>query len=118
MNKPETCNVIKTVGIIPAIRVSSSDDAHFAVEAVARGGIPIVEITMTVPGALEVISHIVRFHPKVLVGAGTVLKVETAQQVAVERVLVGLPVLSQPRASTRKSSSSRRNTTLPPYLER
>lgn len=80
MNKQETCNVIKTVGIIPAIRVSSSDDAHFAVEAVARGGIPIVEITMTVPGAVEVISHIVRFHPKVLVGAGTVLKVATAQE--------------------------------------
>lgn len=80
MTKQETCNLIETVGIIPAIRVSSSDDAHFAVEAVARGGIPIVEITMTVPGAVEVISHIVRFHPKVLVGAGTVLNVEIAQQ--------------------------------------
>ena len=80
MTKEQVSDLIKTVGIIPAIRVSSSDDAHFAIEAVARGGIPIVEITMTVPGAVDVISHVVRFHPKVLVGAGTVLKIETAQQ--------------------------------------
>jgi predicted RND superfamily exporter protein len=37
----------------PAIRVSRGADAHFAAEAVCRGGIPIVEITMTVPGAVE-----------------------------------------------------------------
>lgn len=80
MTKEEVCTLIKQVGIIPAIRVSSSDDAHFAVEAVARGGIPIVEITMTCPGAIEMISHVVKYHPRVLVGAGTVLKIETAQQ--------------------------------------
>ena len=80
MNKTEVCTLIRQVGIIPAIRVSSGDEAHFAVEAVSNGGIPIVEITMTVPGALDVISHLVRYHPKILVGAGTVLKIETAQQ--------------------------------------
>jgi 2-dehydro-3-deoxyphosphogluconate aldolase / (4S)-4-hydroxy-2-oxoglutarate aldolase len=80
VNKQEVCDLIRQVGIIPAIRVSSGDDAHFAVESVARGGIPIVEITMTVPGALDVISHLVKYHPKMLVGAGTVLKIETAQQ--------------------------------------
>jgi 2-dehydro-3-deoxyphosphogluconate aldolase/(4S)-4-hydroxy-2-oxoglutarate aldolase len=80
VRKEEVCNVVKQVGIIPAIRVSSTDDAHFAVQAVASGGIPIVEVTMTVPSAIEVISHVTRYHPKILVGAGTVLKVETAQQ--------------------------------------
>ena len=80
MDKQQVCDLIKQVGIIPAIRVSSADDAHFAIEAVAQGGIPIVEITMTVPGAVEVISHVVRYHRKILVGAGTVLKIETAQQ--------------------------------------
>ena len=80
MTKEEVCNVVKQIGIIPAIRVSSTDDAHFAIEAVASGGIPIVEMTMTVPGAIEVISHVTRYHPKILVGAGTVLKTETAQQ--------------------------------------
>lgn len=80
MNKQEVCSLIHQVAIIPAIRVSSADDAHFAVDSVAKGGIPIVEITMTVPGALDVIKHVVKYHPKILVGAGTVLKIETAQQ--------------------------------------
>jgi len=80
VNQEEVCDLIKAVGIIPAIRVSSSDDAHFAVEAVAGGGIPVVEITMTCPEAVEMISHLIKYHPKLLVGAGTVLKIETAQQ--------------------------------------
>ena len=64
MTKSEVCTLINNVGIIPAIRVSSGDDAHFAAEAVTSGGIPIVEITMTVPGAVELISHLVKHHPK------------------------------------------------------
>jgi len=80
VTKEEVCNAVKQIGIIPAVRVSSTDDAHFAVEAVEGGGIPIVEMTMTVPGAIEVISHVTHYHPKVIVGAGTVLNVETAQQ--------------------------------------
>jgi len=80
VNKNEVCTLVRQVGIIPAIRVSSGDDAHFAVESVAKGGIPIVEITMTVPGAVDVISHLVKYHSNILVGAGTVLKIETAQQ--------------------------------------
>jgi 2-dehydro-3-deoxyphosphogluconate aldolase/(4S)-4-hydroxy-2-oxoglutarate aldolase len=78
MNKEEVCKAIREIGIIPAIRVSSSEEAHFAAEAVTSGGIPIVEITMTVPGAVELISHLVRYHPEVMVGAGTVLDIETA----------------------------------------
>jgi 2-dehydro-3-deoxyphosphogluconate aldolase/(4S)-4-hydroxy-2-oxoglutarate aldolase len=80
MKKEEVCALIGEIGIIPAIRVSSGDDAHFAAEAVARGGIPIVEITMTVPGALELISHLVKFHPTMIVGAGTVLDTDTARR--------------------------------------
>jgi 2-dehydro-3-deoxyphosphogluconate aldolase/(4S)-4-hydroxy-2-oxoglutarate aldolase len=79
MTKNEVCALIEEIGIIPAIRVSSGDDAHFASEAVSRGGIPIVEITLTVPGAVELIAHLVRFHPKMIVGAGTVLDTKTAR---------------------------------------
>src|ERR1700756_2605500 len=79
MKKDEVCNRIREIGIVPAIKVSSSDDAHFAAEAVTHGGIPIVEITMAVPGAVELIVHLVRFHPKLLVGAGTVLDTDTAR---------------------------------------
>ncbi|MGA7313575.1 MAG: bifunctional 4-hydroxy-2-oxoglutarate aldolase/2-dehydro-3-deoxy-phosphogluconate aldolase [Silvibacterium sp.] len=79
MTKSEVCTRIREIGIIPAIKVSSSDDAHFAAEAVTHGGIPIVEITMAVPGAVDLIAHLVHFHPKLLVGAGTVLDTDTAR---------------------------------------
>ncbi len=79
MTKDEVCSRIREIAIIPAIRVSSGDDAHFAAEAVTRGGIPIVEITMTVPGALELMAHLVRSDPKVIVGAGTVLDTDTVR---------------------------------------
>jgi len=82
MNRQEIAAVIQEIGIIPAIRVSSADDAHYASEAVASGGIPIVEITMTVPGAMDVIAHLVKHHPNMIVGAGTVLDLETARHCA------------------------------------
>src|SRR5580658_6081871 len=80
MKKAETCELIREIGIIPAIRVSSAEEAHFAADSVAGGGIPIVEITMTVPEAVELISHLVRHHEKMIVGAGTVLDIETARR--------------------------------------
>jgi 2-dehydro-3-deoxyphosphogluconate aldolase/(4S)-4-hydroxy-2-oxoglutarate aldolase len=80
MDKNEVSALIKEIGIIPAIRVHSDEDAHFAAEAIINGGIPIVEITMTVPGAVGLITHLVRYHPKLLVGAGTVLDTETARR--------------------------------------
>jgi 2-dehydro-3-deoxyphosphogluconate aldolase / (4S)-4-hydroxy-2-oxoglutarate aldolase len=78
MTKAEVCGLIQEIGIIPAIRVSSAEDAHFAADSVASGGIPIVEITMTVPEAVKLISHLVRYHPNTVVGAGTVLNTEMA----------------------------------------
>jgi 2-dehydro-3-deoxyphosphogluconate aldolase / (4S)-4-hydroxy-2-oxoglutarate aldolase len=78
MTKDEVCSRIREIAIIPAIRVASGVDAHFAAEAVTRGGIPIVEITLTVPGAMELIDHLVRSDPKLIVGAGTVLDTDTA----------------------------------------
>ena len=72
---------IVEAGIIPVVRAASPREAMLAVEAVTLGGIPIVEMTMTVPGALDVISEISRtMHPDILVGAGTVLDAETAQR--------------------------------------
>jgi len=80
MTKTEVCGLIQEIGVIPAIRVSSAEDAHFAADSVTSGGIPIVEITMTVPEAVKLISHLVRYHPKMVVGAGTVLNIETASK--------------------------------------
>ena len=80
MKKNEVCALIKKIGVIPAIRVSSGDDAHFAAEAVTHGGIPIVEITLTVPGAVELIAHLCRSKGNIVVGAGTVLNAEMARK--------------------------------------
>jgi 2-dehydro-3-deoxyphosphogluconate aldolase / (4S)-4-hydroxy-2-oxoglutarate aldolase len=79
MKKEDVCAKIKSVALIPAVRVSTPEDAWFAAEAVSRGGIPIVELTMTVPKAAELITHLRKKHPHMVVGAGTVLDVETAR---------------------------------------
>jgi 2-dehydro-3-deoxyphosphogluconate aldolase/(4S)-4-hydroxy-2-oxoglutarate aldolase len=60
--------------------VSSAADARFAAETVNRAGIPVAEITMTVPGAIGVITGLTRSIPEMIVGAGTVLDIETAKR--------------------------------------
>lgn len=80
MKHQEVRAKIVEVGLIPAVRVSTPEDAWFAAEAVSKGGIPIVELTMTVPKATELIAHLVQKHPDMVVGAGTVLDVETARR--------------------------------------
>ena len=80
MKKEEVLAKIQEVGIMPGIRTSSAEGGRFAADAIAQGGIPIVEITMTVPKAIEVISDMVRNSPNVIVGAGTVLDLETARR--------------------------------------
>ena len=81
-NRQEVRAIIEEIGIIPVVRASSPEEARFAADAVWRGGVPIVEITMTVPGALGVISELIKTMPHMLVGAGTVVKKETAYQCA------------------------------------
>jgi 2-dehydro-3-deoxyphosphogluconate aldolase / (4S)-4-hydroxy-2-oxoglutarate aldolase len=80
MKKGEVCDSIRATGVIPAVRVSSAEEAHFAADCVTSGGISIVEITMTVPEAVSLISHLVNHHKNMVVGAGTVLDIETARQ--------------------------------------
>ena len=82
MKKQEVAALIEKVGIVPVVRASSAEEAKFAAEAICTGGIPIVEITMTVPGAVEVIAELRRASPNVLVGAGTVLSKEAALRCA------------------------------------
>jgi len=79
MDKKELRSRVEEVGLVPVIRTSSAEDARFAVEEVSHGGIPIIEITMTVPGVLGVIREVVKQVPDVFIGAGTVLDKETAR---------------------------------------
>ena len=80
MEKENVCAKIQEVGIVPAVRTSSAEEARFASEVVAKSGIPIVEITMTVPGAIDVISYLVKNLPDVIVGGGTLLDLDTARR--------------------------------------
>ncbi len=72
---------IRGVGIIPVVRAQSAGEALAAVDAICAGGIPILEITMTVPGAIKIINELTkRLGDDALIGAGTVLDAETARQ--------------------------------------
>ncbi|MCI0487292.1 MAG: bifunctional 4-hydroxy-2-oxoglutarate aldolase/2-dehydro-3-deoxy-phosphogluconate aldolase [Blastocatellia bacterium] len=80
MNKSEAIRWIKETGIIPVVRAASADEAMRAIEAIKEGGVSVLEITMTVPGAVRVIEEVAaRYGSSVLVGAGTVLDSETAR---------------------------------------
>jgi 2-dehydro-3-deoxyphosphogluconate aldolase/(4S)-4-hydroxy-2-oxoglutarate aldolase len=68
------------IGIVPVIRASSVEEARRAVEAIQLGGIPLIEITMTVPGATKIIQELTKHYGKgVLIGAGTVTNARDAE---------------------------------------
>jgi 2-dehydro-3-deoxyphosphogluconate aldolase/(4S)-4-hydroxy-2-oxoglutarate aldolase len=81
MDKHQVRDRIMEIGIVPVVRASSPREARMAAEAVCEGGIPIVEITMTVPGAVEVIRELAKNSASgILIGAGTVLNAEAARR--------------------------------------
>jgi 2-dehydro-3-deoxyphosphogluconate aldolase / (4S)-4-hydroxy-2-oxoglutarate aldolase len=80
MKREEIRARIAEIGVIPGVRLSSAEDALFASEAVCAAGIPIVEVTMTVPGAVKVIYELARQNPDVIVGAGTLFDVGSAHR--------------------------------------
>ena len=79
MTKREVIDHMKSVGIVPVIRNENEQDALDVISAIVAGGISVVEVTMTVPGALKVMARIARERPEILLGAGTVLDPETAR---------------------------------------
>jgi 2-dehydro-3-deoxyphosphogluconate aldolase / (4S)-4-hydroxy-2-oxoglutarate aldolase len=80
MTREEAKARIEEIGILPGIRVTSAADALYAAETVYHAGIPIAEITMTVPGAVGVIKQLAQRLPEMIVGGGTVLDAETARR--------------------------------------
>jgi 2-dehydro-3-deoxyphosphogluconate aldolase/(4S)-4-hydroxy-2-oxoglutarate aldolase len=90
---------ILDVGLVPVVRATSADEAIAVVEAIKAGGVSVIEITMTVPGAVKVIEKVAeRYGKDVLVGAGTVLDPESARTC----ILAGAEFIVTPslRAST------------------
>ena len=97
------------IGIIPVVRAASVEEANRAVEAICAGGIPVVEITMTVPNAITVIRELVqRRGGDVLIGAGTVTNAEQAESC----VRAGAQFLVSPGLSTSVLSVARVNNRL------
>jgi 2-dehydro-3-deoxyphosphogluconate aldolase / (4S)-4-hydroxy-2-oxoglutarate aldolase len=80
MEKSDVIRRIVEIGIIPVVRAASPEEALRAVDAVREGGVSILEITMTVPGALKVIEAVVeRYGSDSVIGAGTVLDEPSAR---------------------------------------
>ena len=79
MEKSEVLRHIADVGLVPVIRAESKDEAIRVIDAIEAGGIPLLEITMTVPGALSIIESVRKREKSAVVGAGTVLDAETAR---------------------------------------
>jgi 2-dehydro-3-deoxyphosphogluconate aldolase / (4S)-4-hydroxy-2-oxoglutarate aldolase len=80
MNRAETVSRIIESGIIPVIRASSKEEALAVIDAIVAGGITTIEITMTVPGAVELIRTVSAGRDDLLIGAGSVLDPETARE--------------------------------------
>jgi 2-dehydro-3-deoxyphosphogluconate aldolase/(4S)-4-hydroxy-2-oxoglutarate aldolase len=79
MDKPAVLERITATGVIPVIRAQSPDEAAAAIAALQAGGLSVLEITMTVPNAVDLIADVTRRAPDALVGAGTVLDSRTAR---------------------------------------
>jgi 2-dehydro-3-deoxyphosphogluconate aldolase / (4S)-4-hydroxy-2-oxoglutarate aldolase len=79
LDKQQVLARITATGLIPVIRARSAEEALTAVTAIQKGGLSVLEITMTVPDAVTLIGEVTRSAPDALVGAGTVLDAATAQ---------------------------------------
>ncbi len=80
MTKSEVIETIRAVGLLPVLRADSPEQALAIAHALDAGGVTVLEVTMTVPGALTVIERLIAEKgDSILVGAGTVLDAETAR---------------------------------------
>jgi 2-dehydro-3-deoxyphosphogluconate aldolase/(4S)-4-hydroxy-2-oxoglutarate aldolase len=84
MTKAAVLASLKQIGLVPVLRAESVDKALGLVEAIAAGGVTAMEVTMTVPGAIQVMRKLTEQRPDLLIGAGTVLDPETARACILE----------------------------------
>jgi 2-dehydro-3-deoxyphosphogluconate aldolase/(4S)-4-hydroxy-2-oxoglutarate aldolase len=84
MDKARVLAELKAIGLVPVLRAESVDQALALAEAIAAGGVTVLEITMTVPGAMQVMRKLAETRPDILIGAGTVLDAETARMCILE----------------------------------
>ena len=75
-----TAQILERVGLIPVLRAKSPRQAHAVVEAMIAGGVTVVEVTMTVPGAVDLLKELKQEHGStLLLGSGTVTSASQAE---------------------------------------
>ncbi len=84
MDKAAVLVALREIGLVPVLRAESVDKAMALASAIADGGVTVLEITMTVPGAIQVMRKLAEQRPDILIGAGTVLDAETARMCLLE----------------------------------
>jgi len=84
MNKEQVITKLKEEGIVAVVRAESQEQGEKIIDAIVKGGINFIEITLTVPGAVDIIKVLAKKYasnPDVVIGAGTVLDPESARAV-------------------------------------
>ena len=105
MNKTEILQIIHSIGLVPVLRASSASEAITIADAILAGGVKVLEVTMTVPAAIQVIEQLADHHgEKLLIGAGTVLDAETARSC----ILAGAQFVVSPALDLRTIELCRR----------
>ncbi len=104
MDKSAVLKTLEESGLAPVMRADSAERALALAQAISAGGVKVLEVTMTVPGAMEVIRRLVKDRPEILVGAGTVLDAETARAC----ILEGAQFIVSPALSLRTIELCRR----------
>lgn len=84
MQKAEVLKQCREIGLVPVLRADSEQQALKLAAAIAAGGVTVLEVTMTVPGAIRVMRRLAEERPDILIGAGTVLDAETARMCILE----------------------------------
>jgi 2-dehydro-3-deoxyphosphogluconate aldolase/(4S)-4-hydroxy-2-oxoglutarate aldolase len=84
MTKDDVLAKLREIGLVPVLRAESEAQAMAIAAAIADGGVTVLEVTMTVPGAINVMRRLAKERPDILVGAGTVLDPETARMCMME----------------------------------
>ncbi len=105
MEKSKIMQHMHELGLVPVLRASSAEEAITIADAILAGGVNILEVTMTVPGAIRVIEQLANHHgSKLLLGAGTVLDPETARSC----ILAGAQFIVSPALDLRTIELCRR----------
>ena len=84
MQKSEVLKACREIGLVPVLRAESEEQALALASAIAAGGVTVLEVTMTVPGAIRVMGRLAKERPDIPIGAGTVLDPETARMCILE----------------------------------